>query len=109
MEVVVGPLLRQFPADDDPLVESQTVNHQQRDLVQRRIVHVPREKAGEVVEHDGRHRRQVDQSPVAFLDPLREGGVDSRSQRLDLPRSSSGTSEFRASVRAPSSAQIAAK
>ena len=84
MESVVGALLRQLPAYDDPLVERQTVDHQQRDLVPRRVEHVPREKARDVVEHDGRHRRQVDQSPVAFLDPLREGGVDSRSQCLDL-------------------------
>ena len=65
-------LLREHRADRHPLVEGETVHHDERNLAAGRLLHAPRQGPGNVVNHHRRRGRQIVQRLEAPANPLGE-------------------------------------
>jgi len=77
-------LLDELFTYDDPLIQRKAVHHDERSFVLLGIADVSGEKTGDMVEHDRRNRRQIDQTRVALFQPSHKGCVDLGLQRPHL-------------------------
>lgn len=68
-EAVFGTLFGNFISYNDPLIQRKTVCQDECHLVFRSVADVHGEEAGNMVKHDRRNRRPVDQSSVALCQP----------------------------------------